>query len=47
MYLFAAMIGFSCSLAEPSLIAVVENGEVIGIVSLTDMVLRGLCTMWE
>lgn len=26
---------------------VVENGEVIGIVSLTDMVLRGLCVMWE
>ncbi len=26
---------------------VVENGEVIGIVSLTDMVLRGLCAMWE
>lgn len=26
---------------------VVENGEVIGIISLTDMVLRGLCVMWE
>ena len=26
---------------------VIENGEVIGIVSLTDMVLRGLCAMWE
>ena len=26
---------------------VIENGEVIGIVSLTDMVLRGLCVMWE
>ncbi len=26
---------------------VVENDEVIGIVSLTDMVLRGLCVMWE
>ncbi len=26
---------------------VVENGDVIGIVSLTDMVLRGLCAMWE
>ncbi|MFZ5593171.1 MAG: CBS domain-containing protein [Pseudomonadota bacterium] len=26
---------------------VVENGQVIGIVSLTDMVLRGMCAMWE
>lgn len=26
---------------------VVENGDVIGIVSLTDMVLHGLCAMWE
>ena len=26
---------------------VIENDEVIGIVSLTDMVLRGLCAMWE
>lgn len=26
---------------------VVENGQVIGIISLTDMVLRGMCAMWE
>lgn len=26
---------------------VVEHGKVVGIISLTDMVLRGMCAMWE